>query len=118
MYIYTKLKIKIDMFHVLCLVMVIVLSEAMAQFFIRKYTIIPVLHYYILGALFYSVVAWMLHVCYQYKNMGIINTLWSGLSIVTILTVGLVFFGDTIDKYEFTGMTLILIGVIVMQIKN
>ena len=48
--------------------------------------------------------------------MGITQALWSGSSIAIILTVGAVFFGESISKYEFIGMLLILLGVGVTQI--
>jgi len=99
----------------LAIILVIVLSECVAQYFIRKYTEVPLIVYFIMGVLFYTVVAWMLHKSYQQAPMGLANTLWSGFSIIAILTVGALAFGDKIELHEWIGMTIILVGVAITQ---
>lgn len=102
----------------LLIILCIVLSECMAQYFIRKYTEIPRVVYYLMGVAFYAIVAFMLHFGYEQKPMGIINVLWSGCSVIAILTVGYVVFGDKIESHEWAGMALILTGVAVTQSHN
>ena len=98
------------------LIVLISILEGFAQYFIKKYNKIHLSIYYLLGASFYAAVAYILNKTYDHASMGITQALWSGSSIVIILTVGAVFFGESISKYEFVGMLLILMGVGVTQI--
>ena len=74
--------------------------------------------YYILGIIFYALVAFLLNTSYNYSSMGMSQMLWSGMSVVAILLVGSFFFGETIEKNEWIGMIFIIIGLIITQIKN
>ena len=96
----------------------IVVMEAIAQYFIKKYNEIPHPMYYILGIIFYALVAFLLNTSYNYSSMGMSQMLWSGMSVIAILLVGSFFFGETIEKNEWIGMIFIIIGLVITQIKN
>lgn len=48
--------------------------------------------------------------------VGITYAIWSGLGIVLISTIGWVAFGQRLDFAAIAGMTLILAGIVVMQV--
>jgi multidrug transporter EmrE-like cation transporter len=48
---------------------------------------------------------------YQYKGMGIVNVLWSGLSVLIIVSTGVIFFEETITWLDKIGIALILMGI-------
>ena len=96
----------------------IVIMEAIAQYFIKKYNEIPSPIYYILGVIFYAGVAYLLNSSYNYSSMGMSQMLWSGMSVVAILLVGSLFFGEKIEMNEWIGMLFIMAGLIITQIKN
>ena len=96
----------------------IVIMEAIAQYFIKKYNEIPSPIYYILGVCFYACVAFLLNTSYNYSSMGMSQMLWSGVSVIAILLVGSIFFGETIEKNEWIGMIFILTGLVITQMKN
>jgi len=105
--------------HNLILIFAIVAAESIAQYNIKKYQEIPLKHYYILGLLFYGIIVFLLNKTYSTKtSMGITQILWSGLSCISILMLGKFFFGEEIDKYEWLGICLILLGVTITQIKK
>lgn len=67
-------------------------------------------HYYFIAILFYSFVCYLLLLSYKFKGMGIINVLWSGISILVILSSSILFFGETITTMDKIGVIFIILG--------
>ncbi len=59
----------------------------------------------------YVVVCMLLLVSYRYKTMGMVNVIWSGLSIVVILVAGIIFFNEQVTTYDKIGVILIIAGI-------
>jgi multidrug transporter EmrE-like cation transporter len=72
-------------------------------------------HYYFLAVLFYSIVCYLLVQSYKYKGMGIINVLWSGISILVILSSSMVFFGEEITTMDKIGVVLVVLGIFLIS---
>lgn len=71
----------------------IVLAECIGQSCLKTLFHNPSkIHYFAAGVLAYSVVCYLLLVSYRYKSMGLINVLWSGLSVLAVLAAGALFF--------------------------
>lgn len=68
-------------------------------------------HFYIFAVLFYSIVCYLLLQSYKYKGMGIINVIWSGLSILVILSSSIAFFGEKITTMDKIGIFFVIVGV-------
>lgn len=64
----------------------------------------------------YSVVSVFLYVAYNYKGVGMVNVLWSGMSILLMLTIGYFIFDEKISKLEWLGIVFILIGMMIINI--
>ncbi len=69
-------------------------------------------HYYLYAILFYGMVCFLLLQSYKYKGMGIVNVLWSGVSILVILSASIIFFNEKITKMDAIGIVLIIAGMI------
>lgn len=67
--------------------------------------------YYLLGIMFYAIVCYLLIQSYKYKSMGIVNVLWSGLSVLVILSTGILFFDEKITKMDIMGVVFIVGGI-------
>ena len=104
--------------HLVTIILLIVLSESLAHYYIKKYHEIPTKYYYMMGLALYGVVVYLLNKSYDYTTIGMTKVLWSGLSCIAILMVGRFFFGEKIDSNEWLGMTIILIGVGITQMKK
>lgn len=102
----------------LYIILLIVFFECIAQFFIRKFHELPRTHYYIIGVVFYAIVSFLLHKSYSYSTVGMAQALWSGLSIVAILSIGTFVFGEKIESHEIFGVLVILAGVSITQAKG
>jgi multidrug transporter EmrE-like cation transporter len=44
--------------------------------------------------------------------MGLVNVLWSGLSILIILSTGVLFFDETITKLDMVGVFFVILGIL------
>lgn len=67
-------------------------------------------HLYFAAVIFYSIVCYLLVLSYTYKGMGLVNVLWSGLSILIILSTGALFFNETITKLDIIGVIFVILG--------
>ncbi len=48
---------------------------------------------------------------YKYKGMGIVNVLWSGISVLTVISTGIIFFNEKITKLDWIGIIFIILGI-------
>ncbi len=90
--------------------------EAAAQTFIatarKSQGNIPIL---LLGMACYCGVAYGLYLSYQYRGVGIVNALWSSLSIVLMLIIGAALFNEKLKIREWIGIALLISGIIVIE---
>lgn len=99
------------MLQILFLIILISVAECVGTTCLKKMYIEPQkywLFFMAVGA--YILVCLMLFVSYRYETMGLINVLWSGVSILVILGAGMIFFNETITGYDKIGIVLILGG--------
>ena len=64
----------------------------------------------------YGVSFYCLAIVLKTIPVGVTYAIWSGLGIVLIALVGLVFFGQKLDAPAVFGMSLILAGVVVINV--
>jgi multidrug transporter EmrE-like cation transporter len=94
------------------LVLLISISECLGQSCLKTYHENPSkLWLWILGVLFYTIVCALLVMSYKYKGMGIVNVIWSGISVLIIVSTGVLFFEETITWLDKIGIALILTGI-------
>ena len=104
--------------HLVIIIVGIVICEAIAQYHIKLYNEIPEKYYYLMGLGFYGIIVYLLNEAYNKTTMGTAKVLCAGLSSITILLIGRLFFGEKIDTNEWVGMMLILLGVAITQMKK
>ncbi len=88
------------------------LCELCGQSCLKYFNINNKIQYYIYGVIFYALVCFLLYKSYKFKGMGIINVLWSGLSILLILSISIIFFGEKITTKDKIGIVFIILGMI------
>jgi small multidrug resistance pump len=64
----------------------------------------------------YAVSFYLLAYALKFMPVGIVYALWSGLGIVAIAAIGYFWFGQALDGAAVFGITLILIGILVIQV--
>lgn len=70
----------------------------------------------ILTAIGYAVAFYFLSLVLRTMPVGIAYALWSGLGVVLITLVGLVWFGQRLDTAAIVGLALIITGVAVINL--
>ena len=92
------------------LIFSIVFFESVAQYHIKKSKINQNYIYLLVAIFSYSIVCLLLNKCYDFNGVGMTNFVWSVLSIVTMLILGVVFFNESVTKYDIIGILLSISG--------
>jgi len=100
------------------IILFIVASESMGQYCIRVCKTEQKWHFFLLGLLMYTLVCLGLYISYGFRSMGIVNLLWSCLSIITIILIGIIFFHDEIDMNDIIGIIFVFIGFMFVFVKG
>jgi small multidrug resistance pump len=99
----------------LALVFGLVALETIAQYFARKYKDNKEkLWMFIAAVICYIGIAYLLVKTYDFKNIGLVNALWSGLALISVAIVGIVLFDEKFSKAEYIGIAFVLIGTILL----
>ena len=64
----------------------------------------------------YAISFYMLSLTLKYMPVGIMYAMWSGLGIVFIALIGWLVFRQSLDLPAVIGITLILAGIVVIQL--
>jgi len=92
------------------LLLFIVGTESLAQYCLKQCKLTHKWHFYLLAVLCYALVCFGLYNMYGYRTMGLVNLLWSCLSIVLIILIGGVFFHEAVTIYDMIGVVFVFIG--------
>ena len=99
-------------FAIFLIVIAISVSECIAHTCLKKFNLDNrKKHLFLIGTMFYIAVCLMLIFSHKYNGLGVINILWSGLSVLLIASTGALFFGDTLQAIHILGMGFILVGI-------
>jgi len=96
-------------FYVL-LVLSVVFFEGVAQYHIKKSKITNNSLYILISIFAYSIVCLLLKECYAFNGIGLTNLLWSVISIINMLTIGVIMFNENITLIDILGVLLCLCG--------
>jgi small multidrug resistance pump len=64
----------------------------------------------------YSISFYLLSLCLRSIPVGVVYAVWSGIGIVLIALIGAIFFRQTLDTPAIIGISLILAGVVVINL--
>ena len=97
--------------------LILVISELIAQFFLKKQTeILDTNNYLLLGIIFYIIVAIYFHkVLKTGKKLGILNSLFNALSTIGVVIIGYLAFGEKLTLNQILGIILITVGVVLVE---
>lgn len=94
----------------LFLIFLIIIFEGIAQYHVRKSKDSDFYYYFLVGVLAYSVVCVLLRKCYDFDEIGMTNFIWSILSIITIMLIGIIAFNERLTQNDIIGIFLATIG--------
>jgi len=94
------------------IILLISISECLGQSCLKSLFNEPKKYYlYFIAVIFYSIVCYLLFLSYKYKSMGLVNVLWSGISVLLILSIGSIFFNETVTRLDILGVILVILGI-------
>jgi multidrug transporter EmrE-like cation transporter len=97
-------------------ILIIVIAEGIAQTCLKEYSESKKFIYFLTGLICYGLVSWFLCESYNVQGgIGIVNLIWSALSIVTSFTIGILFFKEVIHFHDVIAIILISIGVLILK---
>ncbi len=97
------------------LVLFISSFECMGEICLKKLHLNPQRFWLFIAAVtFYTVVCFLLFIAYRYNGMGIVHVLWSGVSILLVLSVGIFYFNEQVTLLDKVGIVCIIIGMILI----
>lgn len=101
------------------LVCLISTSECIGEICLKKLHLNPDRFWlFIAAVVFYTIVCFLLFISYRYRGMGIVHVLWSGISILLVLSVGIFYFEEKITMMDKLGIIFILLGMVLILWKN
>ena len=97
----------------------LVALESIGQYLARKYVDNKdKLWMFIVAVICYLLIVYTLTKTYNYENIGFVNALWSGLTLVVVAMIGYFFFDESFNNQEYVGIGLILAGTILLGIQK
>jgi multidrug transporter EmrE-like cation transporter len=104
--------------EVFLLIIFIVLLECLAQGCLKQSYITNDKKFLCVSVLSYLVICLLLVKTYAYKGVGIVNLIWSCLSILFVIATGIIFFHEELTKNDMIGTGLILTGLYFVYMKD
>jgi small multidrug resistance pump len=108
---------KIFMAKFYTLIVTIALFDLLA-IFAGKMSIVTGKSIYIgLTSLFFAVAGYFFALSLKYEDVAIVNILWISLSIILVALMGHFIFKEHLSSTDILGMTVVVIGVILLNLK-
>lgn len=92
----------------------ILASEAAAFAALKQYTLTKNSWLFALAVAMYGLVCFFLTRAFAFKDIGIVNVLWSVFSIIAVISVGVFAFHESLSWREVAGVVLAAAGVAVL----
>jgi len=103
----------------LSLVFVLVFLESVGQFLARKYKDNKdKLWMFVLPVFCYIGIVYVLVKTYDLENIGFINALWSGITLLVVAAIGIFYFNETFSTQDYVAIGLIFTGTMLLGIQK
>jgi small multidrug resistance pump len=61
---------------------------------------------------------WLMSISLKQIEMGITYAVWAAASTAIIALLGIVFYAESLSTFKITGITLIVVGVVLLNLTN
>lgn len=96
-------------------ILLIVFVESSSLVCLKKYGKGDKTGYLIAGLVGYIIVALLLMKLSTMDDIGVVNALWSVISILAVVVAGNVFFDEKLDTQDFAAIAVAVIAIIALQ---
>jgi small multidrug resistance pump len=105
----------LDINNIIIIVLLITILEAIAQGMLKQYNKNNYIYFVLIAIVCYILICVCLIKCYKSKNIGLINCIWSGISICLMLFIGTFIFNETLYTKDIIGIILVIVGIYLIQ---
>lgn len=70
----------------------------------------------LLAIIGYPLCFWSLSISLKTLPVGIVYAIWSGVGIIGIALIGMYYYNETLSAYSLIGISLILVGVLLLML--
>jgi multidrug transporter EmrE-like cation transporter len=102
--------------YLILLVLLIVLFDCVAQFCLKKYAKHSTLHWFLIGALIYGGIAFLLALTFNHQKLALVHVTWGGLSAIVLSIMAYFMFQERLSKIQIAGIVIILIGLLMLHL--
>lgn len=93
------------------LIVMLSILEIMVFYYLKKYNDNNNILFFIVAVMIYACIAYLISLTFRFQRMGIINAIWNGISLLTIILLGYFAFGEKISGKEFFAIFLIIVAI-------
>ena len=105
--------------ELLGLIFGLVTLETLGQFLARKYyDNKEKLWMFIISVFCYITIAYVLVKTYELENVGFVNALWSGITLIAVSMLGYFVFDESFTTQEYFAIGLIFAGTMLLGIQK
>jgi multidrug transporter EmrE-like cation transporter len=72
----------------------------------------------LIGMFSYAILCLLIFKAYNYKGVGMINAIWSGMSLFIMVSTGVIIFKEKISIKEYIGILFIILGILIINQRN
>ena len=101
---------QIEFLYIIAIVLAIVLVECVGQYCLKKFSQNNMVFWYILGALTYGIIAYLLVISYSFEKLAIVNIMWGAMSAFILTLMAYFFYNETLTYTQISGIIVILLG--------
>jgi multidrug transporter EmrE-like cation transporter len=113
----TKTKAEEIPITLLLTILLIVVMETAAMTCFKK-----CLHHshiwFLVGVALYAVVGMLLVYSYSFRGLGMVNAIWSAISVIATTAVGVLYFKETLHMHDYVAIAFIAAGVVILKVTN
>lgn len=108
-----------QIFGLIILIIIISMCEMIGQSCLKYYhNNDSQYQYYFYALVLYAVVCRLLVKTYDHQGMGLVNVLWSGISILFGLFAGAIFFKEQVSYLDKIGIVCVILGISLIMYKG
>ena len=104
-----------DFYKFLIIVTLIAVIESFSIASLKEYYISSKIRYFVISVILYIIICYLLTLTFKYQGIGICNVIWSAISIIMVIFLGILFFKENINLYDGFGSILVISGIYIIK---
>lgn len=107
---------QVEFLYVSLFVILIVFVEGCAQYCLKNYSKTKTFYWFLLGALIYGLIAYLLVMSFEFEKLAIVNIMWGAFSALVLTLMAYYFYDETLSWKQILGIIVILIGTVLLHL--